>query len=122
MRGHGTATRAGHPRKRKRPCQVLAVRAEVDDSDPVTFDPGFQVVRDTVQIGRGHLRRADVSRKAVRSDPGFPAWQGRRVLAQEPGVAPEPAAAGPGHRDEIAGVRGGPGVTLQARLPVLPVL
>ena len=101
---------------------MLGFRAEVDVGYPVTFDPGFQVVRDTVQIGRGYLWRADVSRKAVRSILGSPAWQGRRVLAREPGVAPEPAAAGPGHRDEIAGVRGGLGVTLQARLPVLPVL
>jgi hypothetical protein len=107
----------------KRAGQVLAFGAGVDDSDPVAFGPGLQVLRDRGEIGGGYVLRADGCRvwPAIRQHPGPLAAQGRRVLAQQLGIAPHPAVAGPGHRQEVVSVRGGLGIALEARLPVLPV-
>ena len=49
LSGLATAGKRG-----KRPGQMLTCRADVDDGDPVTLSPRLQVLRNSLQIGRGY--------------------------------------------------------------------
>ena len=49
LSGLATAGKRG-----KRPGQMLTCRADVDDGDPVTLSPRLQVLRYSLQIGRGY--------------------------------------------------------------------
>ncbi|MGO9193753.1 MAG: hypothetical protein ACLP8X_35610 [Streptosporangiaceae bacterium] len=89
----------------KRPGQVLAFGANVDNGDPVTLSPRLQVLGDSVQIGRGYPPRTRLIQEPVHPCAGQLAAQHRRVLTQEPDVSLQSAAAGPGHREEVVGMR-----------------